>query len=143
LPEEIPSYIVSHQVHTTIHACLNKKASVCLRRELKSRQHKSYPDSGDDDELVIAISPPKHHLRRRDDATVLDIVVIERALYGEYQLLLAGLPDEVRLMLINEVVHLVVAPSDALLLYIHHVRGHSHNVSNGSHPSAQEFIAGQ
>jgi hypothetical protein len=41
---------------------------------------------------------------------------------------LAGLPDEVHLGLISEVVHLTVAPPDALLLYIHHVRGHSHNV---------------
>jgi hypothetical protein len=31
LPEEVPlSYIVSHHTHTTIRACLNKKASVCL-----------------------------------------------------------------------------------------------------------------
>jgi hypothetical protein len=41
--------------------------------------------------------------------------------------------------LISEVVHLVVAPPDALLLYIHHVQGHSHNVSNGRRPSAQEL----
>jgi hypothetical protein len=30
---EVPSYIVSHQAHTTIHACLNKKASVCVCEE--------------------------------------------------------------------------------------------------------------
>jgi hypothetical protein len=30
-----------------------------------------------------------------------------------------------------------------LLLYIHLVRGHSHNNNNGRHPSAQEFMAGQ
>jgi hypothetical protein len=30
-----------------------------------------------------------------------------------------------------------------LLLYIHLVRGHSHNVSNDRRPSAQEFMAGQ
>jgi hypothetical protein len=30
-----------------------------------------------------------------------------------------------------------------LLLYIHLVRGHSHNSNNGRHPSAQEFMAGQ
>jgi hypothetical protein len=30
---EVPSYIVSHQVRTTIHACLNKKASVCVCEE--------------------------------------------------------------------------------------------------------------
>jgi uncharacterized membrane protein len=30
---EVRSYIVSHQVRTTIHACLNKKASVCVCEE--------------------------------------------------------------------------------------------------------------
>jgi hypothetical protein len=45
--------------------------------------------------------------------------------------------------LISEVVQLVVAPPDVLLLYIHLVREHSHNNSNGRHPSAQEFMAGQ
>jgi hypothetical protein len=50
--EEISSYIVSHQTRTTIRSCLNKKVSVCLRRELKAGQHKSYPDGGEDDELV-------------------------------------------------------------------------------------------
>jgi hypothetical protein len=33
LPVEVPSYIVSHQVRTNIHACLNKKASVCVCEE--------------------------------------------------------------------------------------------------------------
>jgi hypothetical protein len=47
LPVEVPSYIVSHQARTTIHACLNKKASVCLRRELKADWHKIYPDDGE------------------------------------------------------------------------------------------------
>ena len=45
--------------------------------------------------------------------------------------------------LISEVVHLVVAPPDVLLLYIHLVRGHSHNINDGRHPSAQEFMADQ
>jgi hypothetical protein len=43
--------------------------------------------------------------------------------------------------LISEVVPLAVAPPDALVLYIHHVLGHSHNVSNSCCPSAQEFMA--
>jgi hypothetical protein len=43
IPEEILSYIVSHQTRATIRFCLNKKASVCLRRELKASRHKSYP----------------------------------------------------------------------------------------------------
>jgi hypothetical protein len=80
---EVLSYIVSHQARTTIRACLNDKC-VCLRRELKAGCHKSYPDGGEDDELIIAVSPLRH-LRRRDDATVLDIVVIKRARYGEYR----------------------------------------------------------
>jgi hypothetical protein len=46
LPVEVPSYIVSHQARTTIRACLNKKASVCLRRELKAGWHNSYLDDG-------------------------------------------------------------------------------------------------
>jgi hypothetical protein len=83
-PEEISLYIVSHQTRTTVHFCLNKKASVCLRRELKASQHKSYPNDGEDDELVIVVGPPLRHLWRQDDATVLDIVVVERARHTEY-----------------------------------------------------------
>jgi hypothetical protein len=87
MPEEIPSYIVSHQIHTTIRFCLNKKSSVCvcLRRELKAGRHKSYPDGGEDDELVTVVGPPMRHLRRQDDATVLDIAVVERARHDEYR----------------------------------------------------------
>jgi hypothetical protein len=58
---------------------------VCLRRELKADRHKNYSDGGEDDELVIDVSPPLRHLGRRNDATVLDIVVIERTRYGEYR----------------------------------------------------------
>jgi hypothetical protein len=48
LPIEVSSYIVSHQVRTTIHACLNKKGKcMCLQRELKAGRHKSYPDDGE------------------------------------------------------------------------------------------------
>jgi hypothetical protein len=86
LLEEVLSYIFSHQAHTTIHTCLNKKGKcVCLQRKLKASWHKSYPDGGEDDDLVIAIGPPLHHLRCRDDATILDIVVIERTQHGKYQ----------------------------------------------------------
>jgi hypothetical protein len=67
----------------TIRACLNKKTSVCLRREDKPSQ--KLLDSGEDGKRVIDVSPPLRHLRRRDDATILDIVVIERARYGEYR----------------------------------------------------------
>jgi hypothetical protein len=64
--EEISSYIVSHQTRTTIRSCLNKKVSVCvcLRRELKAGRHKSYPDGGEDDELVTVVDPPLRHLQR-------------------------------------------------------------------------------
>jgi hypothetical protein len=141
LPEEVPSYIISHQARTTIHACLNKKPSVCAKR-IKGRSAQKYPDGGEDDELVIAAGPPLRHLRRRDDATTLDIVIVERARHGASRQLLAGLPNEVHPGLISEVVHLAVAPPDALLC-IHHVRGHSYNISNGGRPSAQEFMAGQ
>jgi hypothetical protein len=48
LPIQVPLYIVSHLVRTTIHACLNKKGKcMCLRRELKAGRHKSYPDDGE------------------------------------------------------------------------------------------------
>jgi hypothetical protein len=56
---------------------------------------------------------------------------------------LAELTNEVHPRLISEVVHLVIAPPDVLLLYIHLVRGQSHNVSNDRLPSAQEFMADQ
>jgi hypothetical protein len=84
IPEEIFSYIVSHQTRTTIRFCLNKKASVCLRRELKASRHKSYLNGGEDDELVIVVGPPLRHLWCQDDATVLDIVVVESARHTEY-----------------------------------------------------------
>jgi hypothetical protein len=84
IPEEIPSYIVSHQTRTTIRFCLNKKASVCLQRELKASCHKSHPNGDEDDELVIVVGPPLRHLWCQDDATVLDIVVVERARHTEY-----------------------------------------------------------
>jgi hypothetical protein len=53
LPVEVPTYIVNHQDHTTIHTCLNKKASVCLRRELKACRHKSYSD--DDEWSLLSV----------------------------------------------------------------------------------------
>jgi hypothetical protein len=85
MQEEIPPYIVSHQTRTTICFCLNKKASVCvcLWRKLKASRHKSYPNGGEDDELVIVVGPSLRHLLRQDDATVLDIVVVERAQYQQ------------------------------------------------------------
>jgi hypothetical protein len=35
--------------------------------------------------MTIAVSPPLRHLRRRDDTTVHDIVVVIRARHGEYR----------------------------------------------------------
>jgi hypothetical protein len=40
-------------------------------------RHKSYPDSGKDDELVIVVGPPLRRIRCQDNATVLDIVAVE------------------------------------------------------------------
>jgi hypothetical protein len=56
-----------------------------LRRELKAVWYKSYSDGAEDDELVIVVGPPLCHLRRQDDATVLDILVVERAWHAEYR----------------------------------------------------------
>jgi hypothetical protein len=86
LSEEVPSYIFSHQARTTIHACSNKKAIVCVCEENQRQTNtKSYLDGGEDDEVIIAVGPPLRHLRHRDDATVHDIVVVERARHGEYR----------------------------------------------------------
>ena len=35
--------------------------------------------------VVIVVSPPLRHLQRRDDATILDILVVEHARHGEYR----------------------------------------------------------
>jgi hypothetical protein len=81
-PVEVPSYIVSHQAHTTIHACLNKKAMCVFAKRIKDRPAQKLPRRW---RVVIDVGPPLRHLQRRDDATVLDIVVIERAQHGEYR----------------------------------------------------------
>jgi hypothetical protein len=108
---------------------------VCLRRELKVARHKATPDGGEDDELVIVVGPSLRHLRRRDDTTDLDKVVVEHTGHSESRGFLAGLPYEVHSGLISEVVHLAVAPPDALLLCILHFLGHSHNINNDRRPS--------
>jgi hypothetical protein len=50
------------------HMCLIKQKGkfvcVCLQRELKVGQHKTYPDGGENGKLVIAVGPPLRHLRR-------------------------------------------------------------------------------
>jgi hypothetical protein len=58
---------------------------VCLRRELKAGRHKSYPNGGEDDKLVIVVGPPLRHLQRQDDATILHIVDVEHARHAEYR----------------------------------------------------------
>jgi hypothetical protein len=83
MPKKIHPYIVSHQTRTTIRFCLNKKVSVCLRRELKANRHKSY-SNGAKDELVIVVGPPLRHLWCQNDITVLDIVVVEHARHTKY-----------------------------------------------------------
>jgi hypothetical protein len=144
-----PTHVGSSLVHRQLsgmhhHTCLLKQKDKCVfAKRLKADQHKSYTDGGEDDELIIAVGPPLRHLLRRYNATILDIVVVECVQHGESRWLLAGLPNEVHSGLISEVVYKTVAPPDALLLCIHYVRGHSHNVSNGRRLSAQEFMVGQ
>jgi hypothetical protein len=80
---EVPSYIVSHQVRTTIHACLNKKKQVYVfAKRIKGRQTQKLPRRW---RVVIVVGPPLCHLWRQDDVIVLDIVVVERARHGEYR----------------------------------------------------------
>jgi hypothetical protein len=66
---------------------LKQKKQLCVfAKRIKGRPaQKIYPDGGEDDELIIAVGPPLRHLRRRDDATVHDIVVVERARHVEYR----------------------------------------------------------
>jgi hypothetical protein len=73
---------VPHMHHTLL--VKQKGKCVCLRRELKVSRHKSYPNDVEDDEVVIVVGPPLRHLLRQDDATVLDLVVVERTRHTEY-----------------------------------------------------------
>jgi hypothetical protein len=73
---EAPSYIVSHQVYTAIHACLNKKRQVYVfAKRIKGRPTQKLPRRW---WVVIAVGPPLCHLWRQDDTTILDIVVVCR-----------------------------------------------------------------
>jgi hypothetical protein len=54
-------------------------------KRIKGRPTQSYPDGGEDDELVTVVDPPLCHLQRQDDATILDIVVVERTRHDEYR----------------------------------------------------------
>jgi hypothetical protein len=79
------SYLVHRQSSGTHHHTrLLKKGKCVFAKNIKGKRHKSYPDGGEDDKLVIVVGPPLRLLRRRDDATVLDILVVERARHGEY-----------------------------------------------------------
>jgi hypothetical protein len=72
--EEHVAFLVHRQssgMHHHTRLLKQKGKFVCLQRELKADQHKSYPSGGEDDELVIAISHPLCQLRRRDGATIL------------------------------------------------------------------------
>jgi hypothetical protein len=83
---KIPSYIVSHQTRTTICSCLNKKVSVYVfAKRIKGRPAQKLPDGGEDDELVPVVDPPLCHLRRQDDTTILDIVVVKRTRHDKYR----------------------------------------------------------
>jgi hypothetical protein len=80
------SFVRRQSSGTHHHTCLLKQKGKCVfAKSIKGRPTQKYPDGGEDDELVIVVYPPLRHLRRRDEATVLDIVVVERARHGEYR----------------------------------------------------------
>jgi hypothetical protein len=81
LPVEVPSYIVSHQARTTMHACLNKKCKCVFAKRIKGRPAQKLPPTMASGHCCRSSSA---HLWRRDYATILDIVVVERARHGEY-----------------------------------------------------------
>jgi hypothetical protein len=82
LPVEVLSYIVNHQVHTTIHACLNKKDKCVFAKRIKGIPAQKLPRRW---RVIIDVGPPLRHLWRQDDDIVLDIVVVECARHGEYR----------------------------------------------------------
>jgi hypothetical protein len=53
-------------------------------KRIKGKPTQKLSNGGKDDKLVIVVGPPLRHLWLQDDATVLDIVVIERARHTEY-----------------------------------------------------------
>jgi hypothetical protein len=57
------------------------RASVCLRRELKTDRHKSYPTMASGH--CCRSSSTSHPAR--DDTIILNIVVVERARHSEYR----------------------------------------------------------
>jgi hypothetical protein len=61
---------------------LKQKGKCVFAKRIKGRLAQKLPDGGEDDKLVIAISPPLRHLRRQDDTIVLDIVVVEHTCRG-------------------------------------------------------------
>jgi hypothetical protein len=63
---------------------LKQKGKCVFAKRIKGKPAQKLPNGGDDDKLVIIVGPPLRHLWRQDDATVLDIVVIERARHTEY-----------------------------------------------------------
>jgi hypothetical protein len=82
LPIEVLSCIVSHQAHTTMRAFFNKRQVCVFAKRIKGRPTQKLPRRW---RVVIAVGPLLLHLRRRDDATILDVVVIERSRHGEYR----------------------------------------------------------
>jgi hypothetical protein len=55
LPVEVPSYIVSHQARTTIHACLNKKCKCVFAKRIKGRPAQKLSRRW---RVVIVVGPP-------------------------------------------------------------------------------------
>jgi hypothetical protein len=63
---------------------LKQKGKYVFAKRIKGKPPQKLPNGDEDDELIIVVGPPLRHLWRQDDATVLDIVVVERARHTEY-----------------------------------------------------------
>jgi hypothetical protein len=76
----------SSVINTHHHTYLLKQNGKCVfAKRIKGKTAQKLPDGGEDDELVIAVGAPLHHFWCRHDATILNIVVVERARYDEYR----------------------------------------------------------
>jgi hypothetical protein len=73
--------LITHH-HTRL---LKQKNKCVFAKRIKGKLTQKLPDGGEDKELIIAVGPPLCHLWCRDDATVYDIVEVERARHGEYR----------------------------------------------------------
>jgi hypothetical protein len=78
------SSLVHRQSSGTHHhtRLLKQKGKCVFAKRIKGRSTQKLPRRW---RVVIAVDPPLRHLWRRDDATVLDIIVVERARHGKYR----------------------------------------------------------